>query len=371
MKTVVILVICVALAKAEWMKSSSGKDCYEARHCIDTLYVSDEDRPDRQCVGNDYHIRSDDCRLADIFIFGIAKSTKKYCCPHVNYGFITCEDTNWMGKCKSYSMNGKQCVNLDVANSISSMRTLEHCFRVYDGPNCEGNSMPLYAGTPAHNNFAELGIDDKINSVGRCYDHDICANRLKRSSIDDDINTASNLYLCSMATASFNNNNLNANPRSSIIDAKYLPRDGPIQYFQRSSLNGRTELMEAHIHPRHLNTGTQVNHAAQAHVRQLESPGDRATHLLAKQLGGSGSDLRNIFAQNANFNSDKFSKVEEMVANVVRNRGGARFTIRLLYHAATDVRPYELIYRITSIDGSEVIKINDLLNPNPIYTDND
>lgn len=359
---IVILIIYMGLANAVRF-GSNGKDCYEARHCVGTLYVSDEDR---HYVGNDYHIRSDSCRLADVFLFGIAVSTRKYCCPHVNCGFVACEHTEWMGKCKIYAMEGKQCVNLDDANTISSMRTFDNCFRVYDGPNCEGNSMPLYPGTPAHNDFGELGIDNRINSVGRCYDHDICANRSKRSSNDNKI--PNNLFLCSMAAVSFYNG-LQGNSMSPIVDTSDLPRDGPIQYFQRSALNGRTELMEAHIYPKHLNTGTRVNRTAQAHVRQWSLSGDQTAQILAQRLGGSGSDLRNIFPRNSNFSLRNFSRVEETVIKAVSDRGGARFTINLLYHTAMDMRPYELIYRIATTDGSEVIEINDLLNPSPIYTE--
>lgn len=83
--------------------------------------------------------------------------------------------------------------------------------------------------------------------------YNIFDNHLKRSTND---NTPSNLLLCSMAAVSFYNG-LQGNSRSVNIDTTDLPRDGPIQYFEQSALNDRTELMEAHIYRRHLNTGTR------------------------------------------------------------------------------------------------------------------
>lgn len=163
-------------------------------------------------------------------------------------------------------------------------------------------------------------------------------------------------------------NDLQGNSMSPIIDTTDLPRDGAIQYYQRSALNGRTELMEAHIYSKHLNMGTRVNRGVQAHIRRWSLDGDRAAQILARRFGGSGSDSRNIFPQNSQFNLRNFSRVEETVAKVVSDRSGARFTIRLLYHTAMDMRPYELVYRITTIDGSEVIEINDLLNPDPAFS---
>lgn len=147
----------------------------------------------------------------------------------------------------------------------------------------------------------------------------------------------------------------------------WLPRDttnlnGPVRFYQRAP-NGRTEVMEAQILPQHLNSGTATNTAARTYARQMGKNNDDAGHILARMLGGSGTDLRNIFPQNLNFNRGIWSEVEASVADAVRNNNGIRFTVNLMYHSTSDTRPYKLVYCIRKINNGEVITINDLLNP--------
>ncbi|MCX5122918.1 DNA/RNA non-specific endonuclease [Streptomyces sp. NBC_00347] len=51
--------------------------------------------------------------------------------------------------------------------------------------------------------------------------------------------------------------------------------------------------------------------------------GDSRGHLIGRQFGGSGTDMRNIIAQGKDANNVTISKIEVMIADHVRDTGRA------------------------------------------------
>ncbi|MFG2294992.1 RHS repeat-associated core domain-containing protein [Streptomyces sp. NPDC048603] len=64
-------------------------------------------------------------------------------------------------------------------------------------------------------------------------------------------------------------------------------------------------------------TGTGTNSRKPHGFRK----GDSRGHLIGKQFGGSGTDMRNIIAQGKDVNNDAISKAEDMIADYVRDTG--------------------------------------------------
>lgn len=140
-----ILLVCVTLVTA-----NHGLDCYKAEYC---------DRFDIK--------------------YG------KNCCPSIDNddAVIVCDNENFNGVCKYYSMYGKNCVNVDNNDLASSVNTLGKCFRIFEHINCQGKSRPLLPGSPSHNSMTALHMDEIISSIGRCQDRDYSVRfvRFKRS----------------------------------------------------------------------------------------------------------------------------------------------------------------------------------------------
>lgn len=248
-------------------------------------------------------------------------------------------------------MRRKQCLNLSRGdnNAASSVNTLGNCIRLYSGSDCIGKSYAFYPGSPSHDNLPKLQFNDIASSIGRCYDDDFCDARVKRST-------------SSQANCRFANDLVTVGFREDLLQDQTDLHGGPIVYYQIGPLT-RTEVMEAHILPQHLNTGTSIDANAQDYVRQMGNSNDDAGLILASKLGGLGNDTRNIFPQSSNVNHIVWDQVESSVADIVQKYGGAHFTINLLYHSVSNTRPYEIIYRIKSLFSNKVLKINDLINP--------
>lgn len=86
---------------------------------------------------------------------------------------------------------------------------------------------------------------------------------------------------------SFANDVLHCGPVAGLTRDTSNLGNGPVQYYEHNA-NGRTEVMEAHILPAHLDTGTATNDAARTYAHQMGRANDDAGHILAKRLGGSG-----------------------------------------------------------------------------------
>lgn len=283
--------------------------------------------------GNGYVLHESKCPL-----YG------KYCCPAIqnNDGVILCKEKHHKGNCKSYFMHGKSCVNVDVDddNSIKSVNTIGNCVRLYDETNCLGKSVTLYPGSLHHSNLLQLRFNDKTSSFGKCYDNDICGSQANGNECDDV------LTIGALSTHLKDRNNL----------------PSPVTLFQIGPFD-RTEVLEALITPSNLNTGTVATQNARNFGRRMGNVNDEAAHILSIRLGGSGSDLRNIFPMSRLFDYSKWSKVDDLITDVVNRYGGAHFTVNLLYKDTADTRPYKIVYRIKSINSDDVIILNDLLNP--------
>ncbi|XP_031634643.1 uncharacterized protein LOC116347958 [Contarinia nasturtii] len=283
--------------------------------------------------GNDYVIHQSKCPLKS-----------QYCCPVIPHddGVILCKDSYYKGDCKSYFMHGKHCVNVDEddKNAISSVNTLGNCVRLYDDANCLGKSRPLYPGSPRHNDLLQLKFNDITSSFGKCYDNDNNCD----SQVDGTNDCTFTIGILPWALKDRNN----------------LP--SPIILFQTGPYD-RAEVMEAQIEAKHLNTGTAASQNAYKYAKQMGNIDDNAGHILSTRLGGSGTDLRNIFPQSRLFNHNIWSQIVNFVADTVERHGGAHFTVNLLYDGIRDTRPYKIVYRVKSENSTDVLFVNDLLNP--------
>ncbi|KAL7301718.1 hypothetical protein TKK_0005715 [Trichogramma kaykai] len=149
----------------------------------------------------------------------------------------------------------------------------------------------------------------------------------------------------------------------------HLPRDtsnlgnGPVRYYQRAHGNGRTEVMEALIEPKHLNKGSAPTKGARDYAHRMGKANDDAGHILAARLGGSGSDLRNIFPQSKNINRGVWAQAEADVANAVQKYKKIHYVVNLIYKDQKATRPYQINYKVTKPDGG-VLFCNDVVNPN-------
>ncbi len=70
----------------------------------------------------------------------------------------------------------------------------------------------------------------------------------------------------------------------------------------KNSKNGRKESVKAHIYKRHIGTGTNTNNQTRIYAREMGTENDDAGHIVARQLGGTGTESYNIFPQNKDIN---------------------------------------------------------------------
>lgn len=137
-----------------------------------------------------------------------------------------------------------------------------------------------------------------------------------------------------------------------------FPKDSPIQYFQLGK-NGQTLTMDALIEKKHLGTGSGTNQKARDKVKDEGHPvwRDHAGHILANILGGSGTDLRNIFPQSPQWNTGFWrTSVEKTVRDEVLKWGSVHFTVNLRYVDETYTRPREIGYCIRQTNNRLIKK---------------
>ncbi|XP_055303239.1 uncharacterized protein LOC129568923 [Sitodiplosis mosellana] len=329
---VLVVIFCVSLAS-----SDNGRECYNEFCGTPIGLIGVPIFLHSSTCGEDYLIRDGACPLES-----------KYCCPAISGrdGVILCKDRHYLGGCKSYSMHGKQCINVDSDdnNAVNSVNTLGNCVRLYDDINCSGKSRALYPGSLRHNDLLQLNFNDKTSSFGKCYDDDYCGSQ---NSTNNCASASNELTVGILSWVS--------QDRSNLLNPVTLFQTGPYE---------RTEVMEALIRAQHLNTGTVASQRARNYAKRMGNYSDEPGHILSARLGGSGTDLRNIFPQSRNFNRGKWNQVETFVADVVQRYGGAHFSVNLLYQTTSDTKPYEIVYRIKSFNSDDVIIVNDLLNSN-------
>lgn len=273
-------------------------------------------------------------------------------------GFTKCTDITicsaiYFNFCKIISLNN-ECVEIDRHFWIKSVNTTGTCVRLYKENHCTGKSVAIYPGSISHHDLKKVNISYHIGAIGNCFDHDKyfeCTDKSSRSK------RQANQY-CELA--------------KDVLTIGFLPwrtRDttrldgSPVRYYQIHPRNSRTESMEALITRNHLNTGSSTNQAARNYAHQMGRNNDDAGHILAQRLGGSGTDLRNIFPQSNNINRGVWAQVEDTVANVVQNYGSVIFNVNLEYSDEDSTRPNKIVYRIAREDNNHVVEINDLVNP--------
>lgn len=327
-------ILKLALLTLLYVSSINCADCYWRGFPWCGLFI--------RCKGDDH-------RLYFGTTWQCGLNIDKYCCPSGQGADIAfCEDIDFEGNCFSHSIQDNKCINLDKNDVASSVNTFGGCFRLYEDENCQGRSIVVQPGTRSHNNLEDLAMNDMVTSVSMCLSTDKCDNdnRYKRS------------------------NGNNCQWANEVLTLGFLPwliRDtsnldnSPVVFYQIGP-HGRTEVMEAYIYVRHLNTGTSTNQVARNFARSMGNFNDDAGHILAQRLGGSGTDLRNIFPQSPNINRGVWSQVEETISQLVLlSRNGVRFTVNLEYHSREDTRPYQIVFRIRINDNDWMI--NDMINP--------
>lgn len=216
--------------------------------------------------------------------------------------FEVCTDSDMNGRCKSYHLlPTKQCLNVMPNDAASSIDPKRNCVRIYKDANCMGKSKTIYYGNNGHKYLGD-DFNDVVSSVGYCYEDDMCykndlltRKRKKRQNNSDG-------WHCSFAADVLE---VGIVQDSNTVE-DHSDLTGPVVYYQTRAVGHttRTEAMEAHIFPQHLNSGTDVSAAVRQHVQQvLGSAADHSGHILGNRLGGSGSDARNIFPQTPHFNT--------------------------------------------------------------------
>jgi DNA/RNA non-specific endonuclease len=259
---------------------------------------------------------------------------------------ILYDQTEFRGKIESYDQNA-DCINVKHPNQISSMNTQGSCVRIFSSNSCQGKTVPLYPGTPAHNDLGYYHLENLVRSIGPCFINDRARHDLMRRS-NPNYQFASDVLIIGMiASLAVDRNNLR----------------GPVSYFQ-VGYGGRTEVMQAVVGRHHLGTGTQTNGQSSQYVRRLGYNNDDAGHILANYLGGSGTDERNLFPQSPSFNRGVFAQFENMVRSIIELHGQATYTVNLIYPHSTSTRPNLIVVQIEFNDNGTTRKIvNDFLNP--------
>lgn len=276
--------------------------------------------------------------------------------------FQVCTDADMKGQCKSsHLLPDKQCINLRPNDAASSIDPMRNCVRIYKDANCLGKSKTIYYGNNGQNYLGD-DFNDVVSSVGYCFEDDMCYN--------DRINTNKKRKKRQPGNSSgwhcqFAADVLEVGIVSDLNEDTSNLR-APVVHYQTRQVGAvtRTEGMQAHIFPRHLDRGTDVSTAVRTYVQQvLGTSADHSGHILGNRLGGPGDDRRNIMPQTPHFNQGAWSGVEDVVYNMVNEHAadGIRYNVNLLYHG-TDTRPYEILYRIANLRTDEPYQVGDVSN---------
>lgn len=114
-------------------------------------------------------------------------------------------------------------------------------------------------------------------------------------------------------------------------------------------------------------TGSGTNPETRLYQKGMAGPIEKgfesndAGHIIANQIGGTGTQTYNIFPQSAHFNRGAWKvEVEQLVYDEVLKNGSAKYIVKLIYENATETRPYEIRYKIEGKTGTVQ---NDMINP--------
>ena len=116
--------------------------------------------------------------------------------------------------------------------------------------------------------------------------------------------------------------------------------------------NGRITKVEADVKTTDLYSGTSTNKKVRDVARGQGDALDDAGHLIAKRLGGD-ADVDNIVGMNRKLNRGNYAQFEKAIAEKLeklKTKGWAKIEIELKYDGA-DMRPKEILYKVTFSDG--------------------
>ena len=128
---------------------------------------------------------------------------------------------------------------------------------------------------------------------------------------------------------------------------------------QSRFVHGKNERLEsafAKIERQHLGTGTSTNAAARLFARTFGRAKDDAGHAIAKRLGGSGKDIKNIFPQSLRLNRGDFREYEAKIAAKVKAGKEVFVQVILKYDSSIATRPSRIVY-VTRVNGETEIKV--------------
>jgi len=119
--------------------------------------------------------------------------------------------------------------------------------------------------------------------------------------------------------------------------------------------NGRLESAFAKIEPQHIGTGSSTNDATRLFARIFGNSTDDAGHAIGKNLGGSGTDVSNIFPQAPGVNRGAYRVFEQQIARAVQ--AGDEVYVRVVpqYSTPTATRPFQVLYQVR-INGQTVTR---------------
>jgi hypothetical protein len=118
------------------------------------------------------------------------------------------------------------------------------------------------------------------------------------------------------------------------------------EYFHANRQNGRIESVDATVTPSNLRSGTRPSDNARVLVNTDSI--DDAGHIIAKVLGGSGSNLDNIVSLGRTLNRGKMATFEKNLAASISSSGAtAKIKIEFEYNDTKNpTRPTSLTYKV-------------------------
>ncbi|WP_428738569.1 RHS repeat-associated core domain-containing protein [Sulfurimonas sp.] len=119
---------------------------------------------------------------------------------------------------------------------------------------------------------------------------------------------------------------------------------------------GRNERWDFRVEPSDLGTGTATTQKTRDYAKSFGC-GDDAGHIRGNNLGGSGSDTKNIIGQNPSVNRGEYNRYEKKIADKVESdQTGADCSITATY-GGNSGRPSSLKYDVTFDDGTKMSKV--------------
>nr|XP_018910062.1 PREDICTED: uncharacterized protein LOC109039148 [Bemisia tabaci] len=310
-----------------------------------------------------------------------------FCCPKgEGTPVVFCTGPNRGGDCRvTFIPPGEDCAELPRDNNTNhihearSMMTRGACVRLWRALGCKGKTKLYNVGDE---NFVNTDDMPKALSVSPCFKNDkviqMCKKQryagISKRAIDLNCN---NIILGTAnrpieGPARFARDELFIGANESLIQQNVPDRNSPIRWIQFGP-GGRTQALEALIEERHLGTGTAASNAARQFTAQhgyQGNPRDDAGHILDRNFGGPGDQLWNIFPQMRHFNRGVWGQIGRAIAHYIRNYGSVVWNINLQYadDDPNTQRPWRIIYRVMSLNGTHVLDVDDLLNPEGGYT---